>query len=166
MTPGDGLATAAPEDRLPSRLARVGRLLALTLALGACNLPRWPVDGRPSSGFGLRTLGFWPDVHRGVDFPVARGTPVRAMADGRVRFAGTMSGFGNVVWLDHAGEVTSIYAHLSRIDVHPGAEIQGGAVLGASGATGAVTAPHLHFEVWRWRRPVDPIPLMGGPPGR
>jgi len=141
-------------------------LLLLPVGLSGCNLPRWPVEGRPTSGFGLRTLGGWPDIHRGVDFPLAEGTPVRAMAGGHVRFAGTMSGFGNVVWLDHGRAVLSVYAHLSRIDVRAGAAVDRGDVLGASGSTGQVTAPHLHFEVWRFGRPVDPVPMLGGLAGR
>jgi murein DD-endopeptidase MepM/ murein hydrolase activator NlpD len=138
-------------------------LLAGTLA---CGIPRWPVDAPLSSDFGLRMRGIRPDIHRGVDFSIPTGTEVRAMADARVRFAGTMSGFGNVVWLDHGGAILSVYAHLSSIRVTEGAFVRRGEVLGASGATGDVTAPHLHFEVWRFGREVDPVPLMGGRPGR
>jgi murein DD-endopeptidase MepM/ murein hydrolase activator NlpD len=106
----------------------------------------------------------WPDIHRGVDFSVPTGTEIHAMADARVRFAGTMSGFGNVVWLDHGGSVLSVYAHLSVIRVRQGDLVRRGEVVGLSGATGDVTAPHLHFEVWRYGREVDPVPLMGGRP--
>ena len=76
------------------------------------------------------------------------------MAGGTVRFAGTMSGFGNVIWIDHANGFTSIYAHLSVIDVQTDQRVDAGDPIGASGASGSVTAPHLHFEVWRWGRPV------------
>jgi len=86
------------------------------------------------------------------------------MAGGRVSFAGVMSGFGNVVWLDHNGGLVSLYAHLSEIGVRDGQEVTAGDLLGRSGATGSVTAPHLHFEVWRWGRPVDPIAILGGKP--
>jgi len=85
-------------------------------------------------------------------------------ADARVRFAGTMSGFGNVVWLDHGGTILSVYAHLSSISVRQGDFVRRGEIVGLSGATGNVTAPHLHFEVWRGGREVDPVPLFGGPP--
>ena len=57
-------------------------------------------------------------------------------------------------------------AHLSRIEVARGDQVDAGAVIGLSGATGDVTGPHLHFEVWRWGREVDPVPLLGGRPGR
>jgi murein DD-endopeptidase MepM/ murein hydrolase activator NlpD len=82
----------------------------------------------------------------------------------RNRFAGTMSGFGNVVWLDHGGTTLSVYAHLSSISVRQGELVRRGEIVGLSGATGNVTAPHLHFEVWRGGREVDPVPLFGGRP--
>ncbi len=109
-------------------------------------------------------LGRSPDIHRGVDLDVPTGTPVGAMFRGRVTFAGTQSGFGQIVWLDHSDGIRSGYAHLSEIVVTVGQEVQAGETVGSSGATGNVTAPHLHFEVWRWGRPIDPIPLLGGRP--
>jgi murein DD-endopeptidase MepM/ murein hydrolase activator NlpD len=118
-----------------------------------------------TSPFGLRLDGIWPDIHRGVDLDAPFGTPVEAMSDGRVRFAGVMNGFGNVVWLDHGGSILTVYAHLSEIYVQEGAMVSGGTVLGLSGASGDVTGAHLHFEVWRWGHPVDPVPLLGGRPG-
>ena len=88
-------------------------LIAITLS--GCYLPRWPVDAPLTSGFGLRFIEMRPDIHRGVDLGVPTGTRVWAMAGGTVRFAGTMSGFGNVVWIDHANGLLSIYAHLSTM---------------------------------------------------
>jgi murein DD-endopeptidase MepM/ murein hydrolase activator NlpD len=137
--------------------------VSLVATLG-CGVPRWPVDAPLSSDFGLRMRGVLPDIHRGVDFPVPTGTEVRAMADARVRFTGTMSGFGNVVWLDHGGTILSVYAHLSSIRIRQGDYVRRGEVVGLSGATGNVTAPHLHFEVWRGGLEVDPVPLFGGRP--
>jgi murein DD-endopeptidase MepM/ murein hydrolase activator NlpD len=134
------------------------------VATFGCGIPRWPVDAPLSSDFGLRMRGARPDIHRGVDFSVPTGTEIRAMADARVRFAGTMSGFGNVVWLDHGGTILSVYAHLSSIRVRQGDFVRRGEIVGLSGATGDVTAPHLHFEVWRGGREVDPVPLFGGRP--
>ena len=139
-------------------------LVVAALATGGCHLPHWPVDAPMTSGFGLRMRGAWPDVHHGVDLDVPSGTPVRAMAGGRVRFAGSMSGLGTVVWLDHGGSILSVYAHLSELHVAEGASVRPGDVVGLSGATGNAEAPHLHFEVWRWGRAVDPVPLLGGRP--
>jgi len=118
-----------------------------------------------TSAFGLRFRGLRPEVHRGVDLSVPEGTEVRAMAPGRVRFAGFQRGYGNVVWLDHGGEVITVYAHLSTLLVRTGEKVEGHAVVGLSGSTGDARGAHLHFEVWRWGREVDPVPLLGGRPG-
>ena len=144
---------------------RAVALLALVASAG-CGIPRWPVDARLTSDFGLRMMGWSPDLHRGVDLDVPSGTPVQAMADAHVRFAGVMSGFGNVVWLDHGGGTLSVYAHLSSIQVREGERVRGRHVIGLSGASGNATRPHLHFEVWRGGHEVDPVPLLGGLPRR
>ena len=136
----------------------------LTLALAGCAIPRWPVSGPVTSPFGVRFRGILPEVHRGVDIDVPTGTEVRAMAPGRVLFAGTMTGYGNVVWIEHGGDVLTLYAHLSEIWVRAGDGVEGRTVIGRSGATGDATGPHLHFELWRWGRERDPVPLLGGRP--
>ncbi len=138
--------------------------LALVAAAAGCTLPRWPVHGPLTSPYGLRLRGIRPEIHRGVDIAVPQGTPVHAMAAGRVRFAGMQQGYGKVVWLDHGGDVLTVYAHLSEIRVRPGEKVDGGEVLGLSGSSGDAHGPHLHFEVWRWGREVDPVPLLGGFP--
>ena len=158
-SPGRG-ARGAP------RMARglLPGLLLLALGTAGCAIPRWPADAALTSAYGVRWRGILPGIHRGVDLDVPTGTPVRSMAPGRVRFAGTMDGFGRVVWVDHGGAVLTVYAHLSELRVESRQAVDGGEVLGLSGASGDVTAPHLHFEVWRWGRPVDPVPLLGGRP--
>lgn len=135
--------------------------LLLAVAAAGCAIPRWPVDGPVTSVYGLRWRGALPEVHRGVDIAVPQGTPVRAMAGGRVRFAGVQGDYGNVVWLDHGGAVLTLYAHLSAIQVSAGQAVAPGEVVGLSGSTGNAVGPHLHFEVWRWERQVDPVPLLG-----
>lgn len=139
--------------------------LSLILFSSACSLPRWPAEGPLISPFGLRTRGYSLDLHRGVDIDVPDGTEVRAMARGRVRFVGTQSGYGQVIWLDHPGELLTVYAHLSAIHVRAGEEIRNGQVIGLSGHSGNAAGPHLHFEIWRHGREVDPVPLLGGFPG-
>ncbi|MDE0081571.1 MAG: M23 family metallopeptidase [Gammaproteobacteria bacterium] len=136
----------------------------VVLGTGGCMLPRWPVEDVLTSPFGLRWDGILPDLHGGVDIRAAEGTPVRTMAAGRVRYAGWMDGYGNVVWVDHSGGVTSAYAHLSDIDVTAGSAVRSGELLGLSGSTGLVDGPHLHFEVWKAGRRVDPVSFMGGRP--
>jgi murein DD-endopeptidase MepM/ murein hydrolase activator NlpD len=145
--------------------ARLLLLVTVLTVSSACGIPRWPVDAPMTSPYGLRFAGVMPRAHRGVDLDVPHGTPVRAMSDAQVRFAGVMSGYGNVIWLDHGGSVLSVYAHLSEMHVTAGTLVRGGSVIGLSGATGDVTGPHLHFEIWRWGRPVDPVPLLGRKPG-
>ena len=103
---------------------------------------------RVSSGYGMR---FHPvlgrnKVHLGVDYAAPTGTPVRTIADGVVSFAGWQRGYGNVIEIDHAGKKSTLYAHLSRIDVAQGARVAQGEFIGAVGSTGMSTGPHLHFE--------------------
>lgn len=141
-------------------------LLALVAAalLAGCSIPRWPVDGTLTSPFGLRHEGFHFQIHRGVDIAVPTGTPVRAMAPGRVAFAGTMRGYGRVVILDHATGVRTVYAHLSEIRVRQGQQLQGRPVIALSGSSGRASGPHLHFEILRRGDAEDPVPLLGGFP--
>ena len=140
-------------------------LLLLFLSAGGCAIPRWPVEGPLVSPFGLRLQGNRPDLHRGVDISVPDGTEVRSMAPGTVRFAGTMSGYGNVVWLDHRGGIMTVYGHLSSVHVKKGEEVAGRQIIALSGHSGNASGPHLHFEVWRHGREVDPVPLLGSFPG-
>lgn len=153
-----------PSSRTGRGLFRSG--LLLVVALSGCALPRWPVEGELSSPFGLRVRSgaILPTVHHGVDLPAPTGTPVLAMLPGRVRFAGTMRGYGQVVWLEHRGGALTVYAHLSEIAVQTGGRVRGGERIGAVGATGSATAPHLHFEVWKGGRPVDPVQALGRRP--
>ena len=108
--------------------------------------------------------GLRPDVHRGVDVSAPIGTPVRPILDGRIRFAGQMSGFGSVIWVDHGENLLSLYAHLSEIRVEAGAPVGQAEVIGLTGASGNAQGAHLHLEVWRWGREVDPVQFLGGPP--
>ena len=87
------------------------------------------------------------------------------MADGRVRFAGTMAGYGTVIWVDHPGGVTSVYGHLSELSVAEGAAVDGNTPIGLSGNSGNATGPHLHFEVWKGGKEQDPVRMLGGRPG-
>ncbi len=103
---------------------------------------------RVTSGFAMRLhpiLNQWKQ-HKGVDYGAPTGTAVRAVGDGVVEFAGWQNGYGNVVQIKHSNERETVYAHLSRIDVKKGQHIEQGAHLGAVGATGWATGPHLHFE--------------------
>jgi murein DD-endopeptidase MepM/ murein hydrolase activator NlpD len=117
-----------------------------------------PVTGRISSGFGFRAhpiLGFLR-MHKGLDIAAPHGAPIYAAIDGVVRFAGRNAGYGNFIKLAHPGNLESGYGHLSRIAVSPGERVSRGEVIGYVGSTGMSTGPHLHWEVWRAGRPVNP----------
>ncbi len=100
--------------------------------------------------------------HRGIDYAGAAGSPVVAPAAGRVALVGRVSqGFrihGNVVGIDHGQGVTSIFMHLSRINVKVGDLVQPGELIGAVGSTGAATGPHLHWGLYVNGKSVDPVP--------
>ena len=85
-------------------------------------------------------------AHKGIDYAAAPGTPVRAVADGVVEFAGRRNGYGNVIFLDHGKGHTTVYAHLSSMAVQQGQRVTQGQHLGGVGSTGWATGPHLHFE--------------------
>jgi murein DD-endopeptidase MepM/ murein hydrolase activator NlpD len=108
-----------------------------------------PVEfSRISSEFAKRLhpiLNTWRQ-HHGIDYVAPFGTPVRAVGDGNVEFAGEQNGYGNIVILKHRNNQETAYAHLSRIDVKVGQNVGQGQALGAVGATGWATGPHLHFE--------------------
>ncbi len=103
---------------------------------------------RVSSGFAMRLhpiLQTWR-AHLGVDYAAPSGTPVRSVAEGAVTFAGWQNGYGNVVQVEHSKERSTLYAHLSHIDVRTGQKVAQSQHIGAVGATGWATGPHLHFE--------------------
>ena len=104
---------------------------------------------RITSGFSMRMhpiLNTWKQ-HKGVDYGAPAGTPVRTVGDGVVDFAGWQNGYGNVVIVQHSNDRSTVYAHLSRIDVRKGQHVDQGLCIGAVGMTGWATGPHLHFEV-------------------
>ena len=86
-------------------------------------------------------------AHRGVDYAAPRGTPIRAAGDGKVIFRGAKSGYGNTVILQHGGNITTLYAHMSRFaQPRVGSRVRQGQTIGYVGATGLATANHLHYE--------------------
>jgi len=106
---------------------------------------------RISSGFSKRrfhpVLKRWRS-HNGVDYAASRGTPVRAIGNGRVKFTGKKGGYGKHVRIQHNGKYGSSYSHLSRIAVRRGQAVTQGTIIGHVGSTGLATGPHLHFEFY------------------
>lgn len=158
-----GTVDLSPDNE--ARYAREHTHLAAVMATfsDASTLPadlqmRVPVPGRRSSSFGLRRVfnGQARNPHSGMDIAAATGTPVVAPLPGRVIDTGDYFFNGQTVWLDHGGGLLSMVCHLSAIDVKPGDWLTPGARLGAVGATGRVTGPHLHWGVMLNRTMVDP----------
>ena len=117
-----------------------------------------PVAGYQTSGFGMRfhpLLGY-NRFHKGIDFGAGYGSPIYAVSDGTVSFAGRHGGHGNYVMLRHGGNMGTGYAHMSRIAVRPGQSVRQGQVIGYVGSTGLSTGPHLHFEVYRGGAAINP----------
>ncbi len=117
-----------------------------------------PVPGRITSRYGMRShpiLGY-RRMHSGLDFRASRGTPIHAVTDGRVEFAGRNGSYGNFVRLRHDGNLGTGYAHMSRIAVSRGEQVRRGQVIGYVGSTGLSTGPHLHYEMYRGDRKIDP----------
>ncbi|MBA4117982.1 MAG: peptidase M23 [Candidatus Puniceispirillum sp.] len=134
-------------------------------------LLRTPVDGaRLSSGFGSRrhpVLGYRKD-HKGVDFAAPIGTPVMSAGDGVVEKVGPFSSYGNYIRVRHNSEISTAYAHLSRFatGLRPGKAVRQGQIIGYIGMTGRTTGPHLHYELIRFGKQVDPKHVKTMPAGK
>ena len=118
----------------------------------------WPIHGVVTSHFGRRQspYGDGGEMHGGIDIWSRYGAPVGASGDGVVIFAGRDSGYGGLVIVAHPGEIRTLYAHLSAMYVREGQSVREGQAVGAVGASGRATGPHLHYEVRVAGVPVDP----------
>ena len=120
----------------------------------------WPVAGPITSPFGSRADPYGSgasDFHPGIDIGAPMGATVTAAADGQVIFAGWYGGYGNAVIIDHGGNVSTLYGHMSQLFVSEHQSVQRGQAIGAVGSTGHSTGPHLHFEVRVNGSPTDPL---------
>jgi hypothetical protein len=154
-----------PEDleRIRSESARMRAQYVRFSPLVESPLPfLQPVDGPLSSSFGRRRVlnGQPRSPHSGLDIAVNTGTPVRNPAPGLVTLTGDFFFNGSTVFVDHGAGLITMYCHLSRIDVEEGQHLPRGEVLGAVGATGRVTGPHLHWSVSMNGHRVDPVQVM------
>lgn len=121
-----------------------------------------PVPGAVISNFGMRRhpiLGY-TRMHAGVDFKAQHGTPIVAVSDGRVSSAGRSGGCGIQVRLEHGGGLSTRYCHMSRMAVNVGMSVRRGQVIGYVGSTGLSTGPHLHYEMYRGGRVINPATVQ------
>lgn len=163
----------------PSVLARIRRDIKMIRAARLTDTPRpmfdsgfmWPAKGPISGVYGSQRIlnGKPRRPHYGVDVAAPKGAPVRACATGIVRVAVTDMYFtGGTVLIDHGYGLNSVYSHLSKVNVSPGMEVRKGQVIGAVGATGRATGPHLDWRVNLFLTRLDPaflVPPMPRGPG-
>lgn len=119
----------------------------------------WPTKGWLSSGYGMRLDPFtgYKEMHRGIDIANHRGTPIIATADGRVASIGKNSGLGKTIVLNHGYGFRTRYGHLHEVKVKRGQTVKRGDVIALMGSTGWATGPHLHYEVIRNGKTLNPI---------
>ncbi|MBS1127121.1 MAG: rane protein, partial [Nitrospirae bacterium] len=124
----------------------------------------WPVDGQVSSSYGYRLHPKTGarDFHSGMDIAADPGLPVKATADGIVSYAGWSGGSGNLVALEHGFGFSTFFAHNRLVAVKVGQKVKRGDILGYVGSTGNSTGPHLHYEVWKEGKALDPITFIEG----
>jgi murein DD-endopeptidase MepM/ murein hydrolase activator NlpD len=150
---------AAPESPAGAAPAGAPASPGGAVAAGAATL-RWPLVNVPrnvGSPFGARD----GRAHEGIDLPAPAGTPVVAAADGTVVYAGDgIRGYGNLVVLQHPGDLLTVYAHNSALYVSAGQAVRAGDRVAAVGQTGRATGPHLHFEVRQGQIPRDPMSYL------
>ncbi|WP_330997337.1 peptidoglycan DD-metalloendopeptidase family protein [Erythrobacter donghaensis] len=121
-----------------------------------------PVPGAVTSNFGMRRhpiLGY-TRMHAGIDFKASYGTPIVAVSDGKVTSAGRAGGCGIQVRLEHGGGLSTRYCHMSRMAVAPGMSVRRGQVIGYVGSTGLSTGAHLHYEMYRGGRVINPASVQ------
>lgn len=152
-------AFEAHVDELDNALERLDKLKARTQLYPLAN----PLPGQPvSSRFGYRRdpiIGT-KALHAGMDFRASVGLPVRAAGNGTVIRAGWNGGYGRMVEIEHADGYTSRYAHMSKLLVSKGDKVTRGMIVGRSGNSGRSTGPHLHYEVRRDGRPLNPLQYL------
>lgn len=120
----------------------------------------WPVYGQVVSGFGIRRASYGGSsarVHRGIDITVPSGTPVMAAAEGKVVLSGNQRGYGRTIMIAHEDNLVTLYAHNSMLLIPEGTRVKRGQFISLSGNSGRSSAPHVHFEIRKNDRPINPF---------
>ena len=157
------LATGAPPQPEPAasapRFTGDAGKLSLTPLNGVRGDFSWPVQGQVISKYGPKTGGLYND---GINIAAAKGSTVKAAADGTVVYVGSdLKSYGNMVLLRHPGGFVTAYAHMEKVTVARGAIIRKGQALGAVGNSGTVSQPQLHFEIRKGSQTYDPARFLG-----
>ena len=146
------LVSGLPGDTLPAG-ENTGTLVPLPIFVQDCDTPcAYPVSAPI-------VRGMHGDYHTGVDLAVPEGTPVFATASGRVMEVGKDERLGIYVKIKHAGGYETVYAHLDSATVRVGDSVRTADMVGFAGSTGMTTGPHVHYEVYKNGKPVDPAKL-------
>jgi murein DD-endopeptidase MepM/ murein hydrolase activator NlpD len=154
-------ALQAASSQLAAKIAQAEREAQGAASSGSSSSPEpvpssgfiWPVSGPITRPFGMR----WGTLHPGIDIGVPSGTPVHAAGSGTVIWCGWMSGYGNLVMIDHHNGLVTLYGHNTSVAVSCNENVSQGQVVSYSGCTGFCTGPHVHFEVRVHGAPVDPL---------
>lgn len=131
-------------------------------AAGGGRPANWPARGVVTSDFGWRTFRGRANFHSGIDVALPHGSQVLSTGYGTVVGSGWQPGFGWSLLIQHGDGYNSLYAHLSRTIAAVGDRVAPGTLIGLSGSSGNSTGPHLHYEIWKDGRVLDPRPLMDG----
>jgi lipoprotein NlpD len=150
---GQELAIPQKESEIESRTISPPRSSPLAESTAVL---QWPLRGVLYAKFGLK--GKQP--HDGIDLAAPLGSPIKTAAAGTVLYAGEQAGYGKVVIIDHAGGLVTIYAHNRDLRVSAGKKLKEGEVIATVGESGRTSGPHLHFEVRKAGRPVDPLKFL------
>jgi lipoprotein NlpD len=165
LIPGQGAVKTVPEldspepaapDRPPAPVAKKGPV-KVGRPEGTLS---WPLRGVLYARFGRKGN----EAHDGIDLAAPAGTPVKVAAAGEVLFAGDQKGYGLIAIVEHATGLITLYAHNRDLRVKTGQKVRDGQVIATVGDSGATSGPHLHFEVRREGKPVDPLEHLGPVP--
>jgi len=149
--------TARSSARTPSAVKRIVKAITRPPKSSGKGFT-WPVRGKVVSSFGAKDKGLHND---GINILAPRGTPVRAVENGVIAYAGNeLRGFGNLLLVKHSGGWITAYAHNETLLVKKGDKVGKGQIISKVGSSGSVTIPQLHFELRRGKKSYDPLPYL------